>query len=231
MMQYEQQGDIAIIRIDDGKANAVGHTFIDSMNEHLDRAEKDAKAVVLIGREGMFSAGFDLSEFSKGPTATLDLVKKGFPLFLRLFRHPQPTVVACTGHGIAAGSFIILACDSRLAARGNFKHRLPETAISMTFPPVLHELAANRLSNRFLTQAVIQAKPFNPEQALEAGFVDQLCEPEELEAAAIAEATQLAELPTATYAQNKLDCRAASLAIMEASVNETLASTALLSSE
>ena len=70
-MDFELADNIAILRIDDGKANAVGHSFLDQVNEGLERAEKEAKAVILRGREGMFSAGFDLKEFQKGPEATI----------------------------------------------------------------------------------------------------------------------------------------------------------------
>ena len=79
-MDYELNGHTAFLRIDDGKANAVGHSFLDHVNAGLDRAESEAKAVVLRGREGMFSAGFDLKEFQKGPEATIALVRRGFEL-------------------------------------------------------------------------------------------------------------------------------------------------------
>lgn len=225
MITYTTEGDVAVLHMDDGKANVVGHTLIDAIHENLDRAEKEAKAVVLAGREGMFSGGFDLSEFAKGAEASMALVQRGFPMLLRLFTHPQPIVAACTGHGIAAGSFMILACDTRIGANGNFKHRLPETAIGMTLPGVLHEFAAARLSPRFLTAAVIQAKVFNPEQAVEAGFLDETCDTDQVLPRAIEEAQELAQLPTKIYAQNKLDCRQYSIQRMQESIDEVLGNT------
>lgn len=74
VMTYSLEGDVAILAFDDGKANAVSHTFIDAMNEGLDAALKEAKAVVISGRAERFSAGFDLSEFKKGPEATATLL-------------------------------------------------------------------------------------------------------------------------------------------------------------
>jgi len=223
MISYQVNNDIALLSMDDGKANVVGHALIDDIHKYLDRAENEAKAVVIAGREGIFSGGFDLSEFAKGAEASLALVQRGFPMLLRLFKHPQPLVAACTGHGIAAGSFMLLACDTRIGAAGNFKHRLPETAIGMTLPGVLHEFAAARLSPRFLTAAVIQAQAFTPEQAVEAGFVDELAKPDTVVARAVEVATSLAEMPTEVYAQIKLDCRRHSIDRMQVSIDEVLA--------
>ncbi|MFK8018732.1 MAG: crotonase/enoyl-CoA hydratase family protein [Pseudomonadales bacterium] len=223
MINYRMEGEVAVLQMDDGKANVLGHTMIDALHENLDKAESEAKATVLVGREGMFSGGFDLSEFAKGAEASLGLVKRGFPLLLRLFQHPQPLVAACSGHAIAAGSFMLLACDSRIGAAGGYKHRLPETAIGMTMPGVLHELAAARISPRFLTAAVIQAKVFDPELAVQVGFLDKLADAGDVEKRAIEEAIELAQMPTTTYAQNKVDCRKYSIERMQASIEDVLA--------
>ncbi len=224
MINFTLADQVATLRMDDGKANVVGHAFIQQMNEALDRAEKEASAVIIAGRDNMFSGGFDLNEFAKGQDAALRLVQGGFAMLLRLYRHPQPLIAACSGHAIAAGSFMMLCCDTRIAVRGDFKHRLPETALGMNFPAVLGELAAARLSPRFLTAAVIQAKTFNPEEALIAGFVDELVEPAALLQRAQEEAVLLSSLPGDAYARNKLDCRQASLQRMQASLDDMLAS-------
>ena len=85
MYTYTQQESVAVLAFDDGKANAVGHDFIDAMNDGLDRADKEAQAVVIVGRPGMFSGGFDLKAFQKGPEATAELVNKGAHMLTRLF--------------------------------------------------------------------------------------------------------------------------------------------------
>ena len=81
--------------LDDGKANAVGHTLIDGINEALDRSETDEQAIVICGRSGVFSAGFDLKEFQKGADASAALVGKGAHMFSRLFAHPLPVILPC----------------------------------------------------------------------------------------------------------------------------------------
>lgn len=211
MMTYEQQSDVAVLHFDDGKVNAVSQGFIDAMNRGLDQAEKDAKAVVIHGRPGRFSGGFDLSEIKKGPAAAQALVNKGAHMLFRMFTHPQPLIAACTGHAIAAGAFMLLASDTRIGARGDFKVGLNETAIGMSLPVFGLELASYRLSRRHLTAAVIQSQLYSPRDAIDAGFLDQVFDPEDVLAKSIEMATQLTQLPTNAYAKMKMDIRQASI--------------------
>lgn len=201
------QNGIAIIQLDDGKANAVGHALIDAVNAGLDQAQSDADAVLIAGRPGLFSAGFDLKEFENGPAATHALVNKGAQLLLRCFSHPQPVVAACPGHAIAAGALLLLAVDNRLGAEGDFRLGLNETAIGMSLPEFGLQLAAARLSKRHHTQAVVQSELFDPQSAVDAGFLDQVCPPESLLEQATTLAEKLAKLPSEAYAKNKRDSR------------------------
>ena len=141
MLTYRMQHKVAVIGLDDGKANAVSHGFVDAMTEGLDRAEKEAAAVVITGRDGVFSAGFDLKELAKGARERTELVNRGAAMLLRLFSLPQPVVVASAGHAIAAGALVLLAADTRIGAAGDFRYGLNETAIGMSLPPFGMEMA------------------------------------------------------------------------------------------
>ena len=218
-MEYQLNGQTAFLRIDDGKANAVGHTFLDEINAGLDRAESEAKAVVLRGREGMFSAGFDLKEFKKGPEATVALVRRGFELLHRIYSYPLPVVAACSGHGVALGAFILLASDTRLGVAGDFRITLPETAIGMDLPPLLMALVTSRVSKRHITRAAIQAEIYTPQTAIDAGFLDEVVAVDDLDSRALAVANKLAELPQKYYARNKLAARSVPLAAMQEFLN------------
>ncbi len=218
MIEFSQRGDVAVLTIDDGKANAVGNAFIDAMNKGLDRAEKEAKAVLIAGRTGVFSGGFDLKEFQKGPEATTALVTRGAHLLLRVYSHPQPIVAACTGHAVAAGAFLLLAVDTRVGASGAFRIGLNETAIGMTLPVFGLELAKARLSKRHQTTAVVQAHLFDPEGAKDAGFLDAIAPPDQVLGVALEHAVALATLPGAAYAGNKLAVRADTIAAIRASL-------------
>ncbi len=219
-MNYEQHGDVAVLHFDDGKANVVGHDFIAGMHQGLDQAEKDARAVVILGRPGRFSAGFDREEIKKGQEATRELVTAGARMMLRLFSHPQPLLGACTGHAIAAGAFMLLSCDTRLGPAGDFKLGLNETAIGMVIPVFGLELARARLSRRHLTAATIQARMFNPEEAVDAGFLDRVVSADELQECTIEAAAQLAQYPTESYAGNKLALRESALERMRRALEQ-----------
>ena len=222
-MTYQLHNNIAIVALDDGKANVVGHQFLDSMNAALDRAENEgAGAVILRGREGMFSAGFDLGEFKKGPDAAMAMVHKGMQLLIRLYSFPLPLVVACTGHAIAMGAFIIMACDTRIGTRGAYKVTLPETAIGMELPSPLLELTTSRISPQYLTRVAIQSEVFNPDQAVLAGFLDEVVDASDMDARALAMAEKLAQLPQQQYAANKLFARKNVLAAMAKGLEEML---------
>ena len=226
MIEYTQDGDVAILNWDDGKVNAVSHAAVDMLNEHLDRAEKDAAAIVIHGRPGLLSAGFNLKEVSAETAAqSADdplmpaLVNKGATFLLRLFSHPQPVVAACSGHAIAAGAMMLLASDTRIGVHGDFKISLNETAISMILPPFGMELVKSRLSPRFQTMCAVQAHMFSPETAMQAGFFDQLVSADELLPRALEQATQLATLPGKFYGINKMMLRQTHADLIKASLN------------
>jgi len=218
-MNYDKNNNIVTLTFDDGKANVVGPEFLTNINACLDRAEAEkAGAVILCGREGMFSGGFDLAEFQKGPEAGLAMVQRGFELLIRLYSFPLPLVAACTGHGVAMGAFIIMACDTRIGCQGKFKMSLPETAIGMQLPPLLVELATSRISIRHITRVVLQSVAYAPTAAVDAGFIDEVVEEDQLMARAMEAAEQLSQLPQAQYAENKLSVRARHLQVMKDSL-------------
>ena len=218
MLDYRLEDQVAVLHFDDGKANAVSHDFIASMNDGLDRASSDAQAVVIVGRAGRFSAGFDLDELQKGPDAATALVQSGARMLLRIFTHPQPVVAACTGHALAAGAFLLLSCDTRFGMTGDFKIGLNETAIGMGLPVFGFELAKARLSRRYLTPAVTQAKIYDPPTAAAIGFLDEAVAGDELLDRALGEAQMLGGYASDAYAANKLGLRREIAATIEASL-------------
>lgn len=221
-MKYETENNIATLTFDDGKANVVGPSFLNDINTGLDRTQEDeAGAVILRGRDGMFSGGFDLKEFEKGVEEGMAMVRGGFELLVRLYSFPLPLVAASTGHGIAMGAFIIMACDWRIGSRGKFKMSLPETRIGMELPPILVELTTSRISRQHMTRVALLSEVYNPEQAVEAGFIDEVVDPAELTARSAAVAEQLAQLPQQQFAKNKLSIRAGALQVMKDSLTNT----------
>ena len=218
-MKYENVENSVTLTFDDGKANVVGPSFLDDINAGLDRAQEEgATAVILRGREGMFSGGFDLKEFEKGAEDGLKMVQRGFELLVRLYSFPLPPVAASTGHGIAMGAFIIMACDWRIGSRGDFKMSLPETRIGMDLPPILVALTTARITPKHLNRVTLLSEVYSPEQAVDAGFIDELVEVGDLESRSREVAEQLAQLPARQFAKNKVALRADTLEIMKTSL-------------
>lgn len=201
------EDDVAVVRLDDGKVNVVSHRLIELVHAALDQATADARAVAFIGREGKLSAGFDLTEMTAGIERTQALVGAGGRLLMRIFGHPQPVVVAVTGHALAAGALLVLSCDSRIAGDGPAKIGLNETAIGMGLPRYAVELAQARLAPAHLTRAAVQAEIYDPAGAVEAGYVDRVVPAAACAATAIAEARRLGELRTSAYSHTKLALR------------------------
>jgi enoyl-CoA hydratase len=202
-LRYELQDDVAVLKMDDGKANAISPAVVEQMNALLDRAEDEAKGVLWVGRPGRFSAGFDLAVLRKGPEAVRGLVTAGAELYLRFLDYPKPIVVACTGHALAAGAIALLVADARLGARGDFKIGLNEVSISMTLPAFAVEFARHRLSKRHFVRATIQAELYAPEAAVDAGYLDEVTTPDALFETALGEAARLAALPQPAFAETK----------------------------
>lgn len=202
-LHYSLAGRVARIRIDDGKANALGHELIGALRAALVQAEKEAGAALVLGREGRFSGGYDLSVMGAGIEAIRGLVRAGGELFVQLLETRIPVVAGCTGHAIAGGALLLLASDYRVGARGGFKLGLSEVAIGMTLPIYALELAQRRLSRRHLARATQQGELYTPDGAQDAGFLDRVVEPAELEGTAAAEAARLAELPQPAFADTK----------------------------
>ena len=217
-MTYQLNNKVAVAAFDDGKVNAVNEAFIDQLDQYLDDAERDAGALIITGRPGMFSAGFDLKALQGDEQAAARLVQRGMAMLVRLYEYPLPLIAACSGHAIGLGAFILLASDNRIGSTGSYQITLPETALSMPFTPVLLTLINDRVSSSHQTHAALQSNPLSPESAVTAGFFDLVADPDELLTTAQTLAEKLAELPQAAYAANKRDIRAQSLAAMRTSL-------------
>ncbi|WP_208026837.1 crotonase/enoyl-CoA hydratase family protein [Rhabdothermincola sediminis] len=190
---YRLDGSVAVIRIDDGKANAISHAIAAELDRGLTQAETDtAGAVVIAGRPGRFSAGFDLTVMRSGIDEARDLLRVGAELALRIYTFPAPVVLGVTGHALAMGAILLLAADTRIGAAGEFKIGLNEVAIGMPVPRFATELARDRLSPRHLTAAVNHARIYDPTTAVDAGYLDEVVSPDDVEQAALDHAGTLA---------------------------------------
>ncbi len=189
----DQQQDVAVVTIDDGKANVLSFAVLDALNTALDRAESSAKALVVNGREGKFSAGFDLGVMTGAIADARRLLAGGATLGLRLYTFPIPVVLGVTGHALAMGGILTTTADYRVGAAGPYKLGLNEVAIGMPVPTFGVELCRDRLSPAWFTRCVQSATLCSPEEAVEAGFLDEVVSLGDVADRALAVASQLAE--------------------------------------
>jgi enoyl-CoA hydratase len=193
-VHYALSDRIATIRIDDGKRNALSPAVLREIYAALDRAESDRATVIITGREDVFSAGFDLKVMKRGGAEAIRMLKLGYALTARVLAYPYPVVVACNGHVLAMGVFLLLSADYTIGTRGDFKVSANEVAIGLTLPRVAAAMLQHRLTPAAYQRAAVLSEYFDVESAHEAGFFDELAWADELTSRAEAKALELGEL-------------------------------------
>lgn len=194
---------IAVITLNDGKANAFSFAMMETLSACLDKAEAEADVIVFTAEGRAMCAGFDLSVMKNEPDRVAEMVGNGGKFLSRLFSSPKPTIIAAPGHGIAAGGLLMLAADYRIAALGDARFGLNESAIGMVLPPYGYDLSKFRINNKYLDASFVGAELFDVATAIKAGFLDEAVPSETLMARAMEKAKAMQELHPKAYAGNK----------------------------
>jgi len=217
-VSYEIDAGVAIITMDDGKANALSPRMQSEIHRALDRAEADGAIVCLTGRDGVFSGGFDLSILLAGGADALDMVRGGFELAERLLGFPRPVVIACSGHAVAMGAFLLLSVDYRIGTAGSYRITANEVAIGVTLPRAAIEICRQRLHPGAFTRATLLAEVFSPDDAVTAGFLDRVVSASELRSAARDVAAALIKLDGNAHVASKQRTRESFLRSLRAAI-------------
>jgi enoyl-CoA hydratase len=218
LVSYQLDGSVATVTMDDGKVNALSLAMLTELNAALDRAISDRAVVVLAGREGVFSAGFDLAALRAGGPDAVAMIRGGFELAERTLSFPTPVLIACTGHAVAMGVFLLLSADYRVGAAGPFRITANEVAIGLTMPLAAIEICRQRLAPAHFNRAVIIADVFSPDDAIAAGFLDRVVPASELGDAARTVAGLLAKLDMNAHTATKLRARDGTLKAIRAAI-------------
>ena len=223
LVTYELNDRIATIAMDDGKVNAFSIPMLKAVHAALDQAERDGAIVILTGREGYFSAGFDLKVFAGGDVEqVIEMLMLGATLAERILGFERPVITACPGHTVAAGAFMALAADMRIGTDGPYRIGLNEVKIGLTVPWFVIELARQRLNPAHFNRAVVSATMYGPAEAVTAGFLDEVVSAGELRSASLAAAAALAELNPQAHAATKLRARGDSLKAIRRAIETEL---------
>ncbi|HEV2171353.1 MAG TPA: crotonase/enoyl-CoA hydratase family protein [Candidatus Binatus sp.] len=219
-VSYELKDSVATITMNDGKVNVMSIAMTSALNGALDRAASDRAVVVLTGRPGVFSAGFDLNTLREGGGAEAQkMVAQGFELAYRMLSFPTPIVIACSGHAIAMGVFVLLSGDYRLGADGPFKIGANEVAIGMTMPHFGVEMVRHRVAPTHFNRAVMFAEMFTPADAVTAGFLDRVVPAAELQNEAQKLAAAMTKLNMAVFTASKQRVREQAVKAVRAAID------------
>ena len=199
-----KQGDVSIIKLDDGKANAFSLDMLESLNACLAEVPRDSGSLIITGREGLFSAGFDLKTLASGDVeAAQKMVKLGFNTLLDLYSFPRPIVAAISGHAVALGIFVACCCDYRIGIEGKFICQANEVRNNMDIPVQIMEIVKDRLDKKHFYKAIYHAEDYPMHEAISAGYNDEIVPPANLMEKALEKAEDLATLGHPYYMNTK----------------------------
>ncbi|MFJ4145289.1 crotonase/enoyl-CoA hydratase family protein [Pseudomonas sp. NPDC089734] len=218
LISYHLEDGIATLTLNNGKVNAISPDVIVAFNAALDQAEADRAVVIVTGQPGILSGGYDLKVMTSSAEAAIGLVAQGSTLARRMLAHPFPIIIACPGHAVAKGAFLLLSADYRIGVEGPFNIGLNEVQIGMTMHHVGIELARDRLRKSAFHRSVINAEMFDPAGAMDAGFLDKVVSVEALQETALDAARQLKKINMNAHRKTKLKVRKALLDTLDAAI-------------
>jgi len=199
-----KDGNISTMILDDGKANVFSSQMSKDVNDCLDEVATDDGCLIITGREGMFSAGLDLKTIQSGDIELIqEMSISAFKLLARIFSFPRPVIAACSGHGIALGTFLLCCCDYRIGVKGDFMVGANEMRTNMVIPDPILELIKFRVSQSHKYRAVLGAEMYSLDKAIEAGLMDEIVPADSLMHAANEKAKDLSTMGHPSYSMTK----------------------------
>ena len=199
-----KENDISIIKIDDGKANAFSYDMLSQVNDLLKKVPRDSGALVITGREGLFSGGFDLKTLATGDMEKITkMVQLGYRLLLELFSFDRPIVAAVSGHSIALGLFVTCSADYRIAIDGKYVCQANEVRNNMDIPTQIMEIIRARVNKKYFYSAVYHSDAYSVQDSIEVGYIDEVVSEDQFMKRVMEKAKELATLPHPFYANTK----------------------------
>ena len=208
------QGETAVLRLENGVTNAISSDLVNDLSASLEHVRGSAKGLILTGNEKFFCIGFNLPELIQLDRSGMsDFLTRFDQLTLDLYALPMPTACAMTGHAIAGGNVLALACDFRFAAKGKKLLGFNESTIGLPVPYLPDLILRQIIGDRAATEMIYHGQFIPSSQAAETGLVDTLLPLTEVEGQAIAKINALAALPRTSFAiikENRTDAVCAS---------------------
>ena len=203
---FERDGECGVIRMDDGKANAMDAAFFAGLDRAMDEAEASGcRGLVFAGRPGFFSGGLNVKTLPTLDPGQLKELHRSFAhTMARAALLPVPTAAACAGHAVAGGFILALACDLRLIEDGPFRLQMNEVLIGIALPSWVLAITQPVVPPQRHAEVLLHGKAYASKEAVAAGFFDELVMPgSDLVARAKERLAPLATLDPQAYALSK----------------------------
>ena len=216
-VRYEANGNVGVITLDDGAKNVINHGVLDELEAAWAQTLGDdaVGAVVLTGRDGSFCAGYDINVMTGGDAeAAAELGCRGGRFGYGLYASEKPVVALSTGHAFTIGVVWLACADVRIGVDGPFKYAVREVALNVPLSRWPLAPLRERLVPEAMIPALLHSRIYNPAEAKEAGFLDEVATVQDGMAQALATAAALAELPRHAYAITKRQMRESGLKAM-----------------
>jgi enoyl-CoA hydratase len=207
MIALERNADgLRIVRLQRPPVNALDLELVRAITTAIAQAvDERAPAIVLTGHGACFSAGIDTKVV---PTYTDEQRREAIgainTMVSVIYAAPIPIVAAVNGHAIGGGLVMALACDLRVAVRGDYRVALNEVAAGVPFPAGPLALVRAELDPPVVRDLCLTGRMLGPEEALALRVVDQLAAPADLLERALALAGQLAAMPAYEIVKRQL---------------------------
>jgi len=221
----DREGGVRLLTLDRPPANAIDKTLLTDLSAALDDARTDdaVRALVITGAGKFFSGGLELAELPRDGESIRLLLDLYRDSHLALLTFPKPTIAMVNGHAIAAGLFLVLACDCRLGVNGDYRFGLNEVSIGASFPRLAFEIVRLRLTHAQASELLLGAALYPASHALRLGVVDELLPPDSFEATVLSRAAYLGTYPREAYAHTKAALIAEAVARVKAETAEEAA--------
>lgn len=208
--ELDDSTGVLTLTLDDGARNALGPEAFDAIGAVFADAGDDVRAIVVTGREGTLTAGLDVKFMaSAGRDGVRDLLTRFGRTWMQVWTEPRPTVLAATGHCLAAGTMLSMACDHAVVAEGDWAWGLTETQIDFELPEFGLALARANVRADRLEDLLLPGRRVGVAEAVECGFADEAAPADRVLPRAREVAAALAELPPRAYAGTKQRLRGA----------------------
>mgnify|MGYP000375873860 CR=1 FL=1 len=186
------------------KKNAFNDAQWDATTAALREARADTRvhAVVLRGAGKDFSAGVDLSSFGQAPPRDDGHPTAYHAFMAELIEFDKPLLAAATGVGIGIGCTLLLHCDVVYVGE-SVRLRLPFVALGLVPEAASSYLLEAVVGARQAAELMLTAEWIDAQRAVEVGIATRCVADEELLAATLAKAREIAQHPVGALQATK----------------------------